>query len=83
MLMEVIGGQKRKTLVRKSSVQTGVTQNPLVFNPTLEYDSLPDATYSSLGVHICDCSTPSSVNHINDVSYVLYPNPVNEGAGFR
>ena len=70
---------KRQTLVRKSSVQTGVTQNPLVFNPTLEYDSLPDATYSNLGVHICDCSTPSSVNHINDVSYVLYPNPVNEG----
>jgi uncharacterized surface protein with fasciclin (FAS1) repeats len=46
---------KRKTLIRKSTVQEGVTQIPILFNPTLEYDSLPDATYSNLGFHICDC----------------------------
>ena len=32
---------KRQTLVRKASVKQGVTQNPILFNPTLEYDSLP------------------------------------------
>lgn len=71
---------KRQTLVRKPSVKEGVTQNPLLFNPTLEYDSLPDATYSNLGTHICDCSGVSSINQKKDVSYVMYPNPVNRGA---
>ena len=103
---------KRQTLVRKASVMQGVTQNPILFNPTLEYDSLPDATYTGMGSHTCDCSTvPNSwdcdpvtgcfdpgtgtgqytslsacnavcnatgVNEI-DVSYVMYPNPVNSG----
>ncbi|MDA7578792.1 lamin tail domain-containing protein, partial [Flavobacteriales bacterium] len=48
---------KRQTLIRKTNVKKGVTQNPIFFNPTLEYDSLPDATYSNLGSHICDCFT--------------------------
>jgi len=103
---------KRQTLVRKASVKKGVTVNPILFNPTLEYDSLPDATYTGMGSHFCDCSTvPDSwdcdpvtgcfdpgtgtgqytslsacntvcnatgVNEI-DVSYVMYPNPVNSG----
>ena len=103
---------KRQTLVRKASVKKGVTVNPILFNPTLEYDSLPDATYTGMGSHFCDCSTVSDswdcdpvtgcfdpgtgtgqytslsacntacnatgVNEI-DVSYVMYPNPVNSG----
>jgi hypothetical protein len=68
---------KRQTLVRKASVMQGVTQNPILFNPTLEYDSLPDATYTGMGSHTCDCSA-TGVNEI-DVSYVMYPNPVNSG----
>jgi len=70
---------KRQTLVRKPTVQSGVTQNPILFNPTLEYDSLPDATYTSLGAHNCDCFNSSSVKEINSNSFVLYPNPVNQG----
>jgi hypothetical protein len=70
---------KRQTLIRKSTVKEGVTQNPILFNPTLEYDSLPDATYSNLGSHVCDCSGATSMNDINDVSYVMYPNPTNKG----
>ena len=70
---------KRQTLVRKSTVKEGVTQNPILFNPTLEYDSLPDATYSNLGSHVCDCSGATSMIDINDVSYVMYPNPTNKG----
>ena len=50
---------KRQTLVRKASVKQGVSVNPILFNPTLEYDSLPDATYSGMGSHICDCSAVS------------------------
>ena len=69
---------KRQTLVRKASVKKGVTMNPIVFNPTLEYDSLPDGTYSGMGTHNCDCII-STINEENDASYVMYPNPVNIG----
>ena len=69
---------KRQTLVRKTSVKKGVTMNPIVFNPTLEYDSLPDGTYSGMGTHSCDCII-STINEKNDASYVIYPNPVNIG----
>lgn len=70
---------KRQTLVRKASVKKGVTVNPIVFNPTLEYDSLPDATYSGMGTHNCDCII-STIHEKNDASYVMYPNPVNIGS---
>ena len=70
---------KRQTLIRKSSVMQGVTQNPILFNPTLEYDSLPDATYSNLGAHLCDCTGSTAINETNEVSYVMYPNPANSG----
>ena len=69
---------KRQTLVRKASIKKGVTTNPILFNPTLEYDSLPDGTYSGMGTHSCDCII-STINEKNDASYVIYPNPVNIG----
>jgi len=68
---------KRQTLIRKPSVKIGVTQNPILFNPTAEYDSLPDATYSEMGSHTCDCITTSMIN--KDVTYVMYPNPTPKG----
>ena len=70
---------KRQTLVRKTSVKQGVSVNPILFNPTLEYDSLPDATYSGMGSHICDCTLPSFLNESELISYVMYPNPVVKG----
>ena len=70
---------KRQTLIRKSTVQIGVSQNPILFDPTLEYDSLPDATYSNLGSHTCDCSGTSDIYERKEVSYVIYPNPANKG----
>ena len=69
---------KRQTLVRKSSVKSGVTQNPNEFNPTSEYDSLPDATYSGMGTHTCECTPILSIGN-TVVSYVMYPNPTNRG----
>lgn len=68
---------KRQTLVRKASVMQGVIQNPILFNPTLEYDSLADATYTGMGSHICDCSNASSIDENTSIFYVMYPNPAN------
>ena len=70
---------KRQTLVRKPSVKKGVTMNPIVFNPTLEWDSLPDATYSGLGSHNCDCIASTNTLNLDNSSYVVYPNPANVG----
>ena len=47
------------------------------FNPTLEWDSLPDATYSGLGSHNCDCFTSTGSISSSSSSYVVYPNPAN------
>ena len=69
---------KRKTLIRKPSVKKGIIINPILFNPTLEYDSLPDATYTGMGTHSCDCITASLINN-PDITYVMYPNPANLG----
>ena len=70
---------KRQTLVRKSSVKKGVTMNPIVFNPTLEWDSLPDGTYSGLGSHNCDCISSTNISEGENESFVVYPNPANIG----
>ena len=69
---------KRQTLIRKSSVKQGITQNPILFNPTAEYDSLPDQTYTEMGTHSCDCITASLTNN-TDITYVIYPNPAPKG----
>jgi hypothetical protein len=53
--------------------------NPIVFNPTLEWDSLPDATYSGFGSHNCDCFTSTGSFGSTPSSYVVYPNPANQG----
>jgi len=70
---------KRQTLVRKETIKKGITQNPILFNPTLEYDSLPDATYSGMGSHTCDCISIGTNIDENVISYVMYPNPAVKG----
>ena len=69
---------KRQTLVRKNTIKQGITQNPILFNPTLEWDSLPDATYTEMGWHSCECTPILSIQN-TDVSYVIYPNPAPKG----
>ena len=56
-----------------------MSQNPILFNPELEYDSLPDATYSNLGSHTCVCTGASQIKENKEASYVIYPNPANKG----
>jgi hypothetical protein len=65
------------TLQRKNSVQTGVATNPApeTFNVTLQWDSLPENTFSGLGAHACVCSVVN-VKEITSQNVVkLYPNP--------
>ena len=70
---------KRQTLIRKASVKKGVSELPILFNPTLEYDSLPDATYSNLGSHNCDCNA-TAINQEEKDSHIIYPNPITSGS---
>lgn len=72
---------KRQTLIRKAAVKQGVTANPIAFNPSFEYDSLPDATYSNMGAHTCDCPTGGGGATVSEYSpsFALFPNPVVAG----
>ena len=47
---------RNKTLIRKSNVKSGILLNPILFDPTLEWDSLSVNTFSNLGFHDCDCN---------------------------
>lgn len=67
---------KDHTLIRKATVTSGVTTNPVSFDPSLEYDSLPANTFDDLGIHVCDCQT-SGLNEMNEQATLgIYPNPV-------
>ena len=68
------------TLIRKDVIMKGVTNNPILFNPTLEYDTLSFGTYSNLGTHICDCSNTSSIDENKSLSFVTSPNPAKTGS---
>ena len=72
---------KDQTLIRKASVTGGFVYNPTQaysFDPTLEWDSLPQNTFTQLGQHVCDCSENTSITeHENLLS--IYPNPNSSG----
>ncbi|HIO72914.1 MAG TPA: T9SS type A sorting domain-containing protein, partial [Flavobacteriales bacterium] len=64
-----------QTLLRKQSVQQGVTTNPGIpyaqpgnFNPTLEWDSLPRNFFANLGCHKCNCDP-----NVNSVACISGP----------
>lgn len=67
------------TLIRKFDVTQGVSTNPAIFDPSLQWDSLPNNTFDSLGVHRCACGTVG-INEFNRASaFDIFPNPVLEG----
>ena len=68
------------TLIRKSTVLKGDNNGLDLFDPSAEWDSLPAPNWSNLGSHICDCQGTSAVNETNEISYIMYPNPANNGA---
>lgn len=72
---------KDRTLVRKANVtqgnpNAGVAYNsPGDFNPSVQWDSLPENTFSKLGFHQCAC-TPAGLITIDESSNLsVYPNP--------
>ncbi len=66
------------TLIRKPSVTGGVTVNPTAFNVTAEWDSLPENTWTNLGMHTSVCGN-TGVNEglQNAATIAVYPNPSN------
>jgi hypothetical protein len=70
-----------QTLIRKPSVLRGVSDNPDVFDPSLEWDSLPVNTFTELGEHLCNCNTnPIAVNELDERTFNIFPNPIITGA---
>lgn len=65
------------TLIRKPNVKFGVTTNPAVFDVTLEWDTLPQDTWDSLGTHYVDytLSAPTTAEQASEV--YIFPNPAN------
>ncbi len=67
------------TLIRKSSVQGGVTTNPTVFEPTVQWDSLPSNTWTNLGQHACDCNSLGVTETVETETFYMFPNPATDG----
>jgi Lamin Tail Domain/Secretion system C-terminal sorting domain len=70
---------KDHTLIRKASIQYGVSVNPTVFNVTSEWDSLPENTWNNLGTHTCECGTIGIRKNNDAVKLSVYPNPTASG----
>jgi hypothetical protein len=68
---------KDHTLQRKSTVTGGVTVNPVAFDVTLEYDSLPENTWTGLGQHNCICNNVGIAENNAGDKMSVYPNPSN------
>ena len=68
------------TLIRKQSIENGVYSNPTVFDPSLEWDSLPANTFSELGQHACSCQEVIiSTSEFSNLFFTVFPNPISEG----
>jgi len=66
---------RNQTLIRKASVEQGISNNPSMFNATLEWDSLPSNTWTELGQHTCDC-IQVGIEEVGPQETVLFfPNP--------
>jgi len=69
-----------QTLKRKSDVVTGVTTNPEpeTFNPSIEWDTLAENFFDSLGFHSCSCNLASVFNPQDGRKISVYPVPAND-----
>ena len=69
---------KDHTLVRKSVVTSGVTSNPMTFDPSTEWELFDANTFTSLGSHSCECNS-SSILETKLTAFSIYPNPSQNG----
>jgi len=67
---------KDHTMIRKSSVQTGVSVNPDFFDPMAQYDTLSKDTWTTLGSHDCICSIINSIGEYKNSKIRVFPNPI-------
>lgn len=63
-----------KTLIRKPTVLKGDTDGLNDFLPEVEWDSLPENTFTELGWHTCDCFG-LGVNDNDASKFNMFPNP--------
>lgn len=65
------------TLIRKTSVSEGIKINPNpYFIVDVQWDSLPENTFDSLGFHNCYCTSLGLGENEIQPSVDIYPNPV-------
>ena len=67
---------KDHTLIRKSFISGGVSANPIVFDPSLEWDSLPANTFMNLGFHDCNCNVNSELNEQQNTFVIVQKNGI-------
>lgn len=68
---------KDHTLIRKTDVSEGIKINPdPYFIVNMQWDSLPENTFDSLGSHYCDCTSFGFGENITQIKVDIYPNPV-------
>ena len=65
------------TMIRKGTVNRGVTTNPSFFNPKLEWTIQPNNLFDSLRTHNCICQKfPAGINTVNAIQALqVFPNP--------
>lgn len=68
---------KDHTLRRKASVTQGVTTNPSAFDVTVQWDSLPENTWTGLGSHSSTCTVGIKDIDKDNPAVTVFPNPVN------
>lgn len=61
-----------KTLVRKPSINQGITTNPTTFNPSLEWIQYPIDTSSYLGSHEMSATTPGVTKEMQANAWATY-----------
>ena len=66
-----------KTLIRKATVLSGDSDGLDDFLPEVEWDSLPEDTFTELGWHTCDCASVG-VDESETSKMNMYPNPAIE-----
>jgi hypothetical protein len=74
-----------KTLIRKPTVNNGVTTNPAPqsFNASVQWDSLATDLFDSLGFHTCVCNVVGFNELPASEKLTVYPNPTNEKVIFQ
>jgi hypothetical protein len=71
---------KDHTLIRKPSISGGVTSNPEpYFVVDVEWDSIPENTFDSLGFHNCVCTYLDVEENFHKSTIQIYPNPITNG----